>query len=115
MALLRFDPKTYSLSVQVGVLEKYNPDKEIKAINKQLEKLKADAEKKLAKLVKGDMSMVERMEALKADQKAEAKWKAYVNDKFMPEVKDLIERIKLKNMEICPGFKEQVEALKEKE
>lgn len=112
MALLRFDPKTYTLSIQVGVLEKYKPDKEIKAIHKKLDRLKVQAEKKLSQLVKGDMTLSERMTELAKNPKAEAKWGAYVNDKFVPEVATLIERIKLKNMKMCEGFKEQVEAQK---
>jgi hypothetical protein len=109
MALLKFDPRSFTVSVQVGILETYKPDKEIKAIVKKLDRVKSLAEKKLNSLVKGEMTPQERMSKLQEDSKAEAKWKTYVNDKFMPEIKDLIDRINLKNEQICPGFKSKPE------
>ena len=113
MALLRLDLQRYELEVKVGVLEEYQPDREIKAIFNKLNKLKEQAEKKIATLVKADKDtpLNELQQKLSEDEKANEKFKQFVEAKFVPEMKKLINRINKKNEKICPGFKDKVKEL----
>lgn len=109
MALLRLDAKNLTLNLQVGVLEEYKPDRELKNIHKKLETIKADAEKELARLTGEDLSMEQMKERLAEDKQLEEKWKAYLATEFTTELQKLVKRINKKNEKICPGYKERTQ------
>lgn len=98
------------MRVQVGVLETYKPDREIKSIHKKLAQIKANAEKQLAKLTKIDSSIQEMVAELQSKPKLEEKWKSYLEKKFSPELEKIMDRIDKKNELICPGYLEKRQA-----
>ena len=109
MALLRLNTQTMNLELQVGVLEEYKPDREIKNIHKKLEAIKEDAHKKLVQLTSDDLTMEQMKEQLAKDKETEDEWKKYLGSEFSEELKKLVRRINKKNEKICPDFKSKPE------
>lgn len=104
MALLKFNKNNHELKVEVGVLEEYKPDREVKRIYNKLTKLKEKAENKLFTLTKTD-NVKEAREKLNS-KKIEDKWKKYLEKEYYPELKDISLAIHSKNKKLCEGYKE---------
>lgn len=107
MALLQFDSKRCEVTVRVGVLEEYKPDKEIKRIHKKAKALRTEAEEKLSELTETKDGK-EALKVLKENEETARQWREYLEGPFNSELREIIGSIKKKNEKICPGFKEEL-------
>lgn len=59
--MIQLDKQTMELVIRVGVLEKYVPNKDVKAIHKKAERLKLKMEKFMVQTVESGVSELESM------------------------------------------------------
>lgn len=107
MALLKLDIKQMEMKVEVGVLEEYKPDKEVRRLYKEFQKLKEESESKVKEFTKKE-NAEEAGEVLKSNEKVQIQWMTYLKDEFNPKLTDLLKSIRSKNEKICPGYKQVV-------
>ena len=106
MALLKFSHQTHELKVEVGLLEEYQPDREIKRIFNKLERLKEAAAEKVHELTQTE----DREEAKEKLKKAsiQKKWTKYLKEEYNPELQEILDSLHKKNKKLCEGYKEEV-------
>ena len=106
MALLKFNHQSHEIKVEVGLLEEYQPDREIKRIFNKLERLKENAAEKVYELTKTEDREKAR-EKLKK-KAIQTKWKKYLKEEYNPELQEILDSIHKKNKKLCQGYKEEV-------
>ena len=108
MALITIDSKTLHTEVKVGILENYSPDNEVRDIYKEVESLKEKVKNKLKKIVGENKSDTEILVLIKNDEKKRDKWVKYLETTYNKQLSNILEKIKKKNEEICPGYSDMI-------
>ena len=111
MALIEFDSARLLIFVRLGIIESYKPDKDMKKIYADTETLRKKTEEKMIKLF-GEVDSGKAMEKIKKDPNLEAQWKKYLEEEYNKDVSAIINSIREKNKEICPGYKELLDSKK---
>lgn len=106
MALLKLNQKTLELTVEVGARENYKPDKEIKTLVKDLERVRSSLNERINTLFGEGLTQIQIIQKAKENTELEEQLKAFLQGEYKSEMKSLIERIHKKNEQICPGYKE---------
>ena len=106
MALLILNAKTLTLDVKVGVLEEYKPDKEIKAISRDVDELRKLISDKIVEIIGEKKTPSEVAAILGADKDKAEQWQLFLKGDFGKNLAKINERIKSKNIKICPKFEE---------
>ena len=105
MAYLDLDSKNLVLTVKLGPLEHYRPDKEIKQIFKDVKSLGDETKEFMVKLW-GEKSLEEIQKLLDTDKEINAKWVTFLQSVYNKKLEAVIKKIKAKNIKIYNGFKE---------
>lgn len=100
------DLKTIDLEMKVGVLENYRPNKEIKALFKDVQDLKQEFSNKLLSIVGDVKTSQEAGQVLNEDAKKRDEWTLYLKDDFESKFRLIKERVYKVNQRICPNFDE---------
>lgn len=111
MALIMFDSKHLHISIQVGILETYKPDRTMKKIYEDVENLRNKTSEKMIKLF-GEVSTDEAREKIKTDDNLRKEWQEYLVNEYNKDVIAIINSIREKNKKICPGYEKTLEAKK---
>lgn len=108
MALLKFNNKTLSLDLLVGIKEKYTPTKKILQVNDELELLKNNVGE-FVKNTWGEKTQQELFTLFKNSDNDRDKWVEYMTNEYSPKLDKLIKDIHEINKKICKGYKEKLE------
>lgn len=93
---LRFDHKSLSMDMLVGVREAYQPNEEAAKLYDRVEALR-NKSNQFVKDNFGDMKMEEIAKILESDKDKKATWDNYVNNDYAIELKGIIESVKALN------------------
>lgn len=105
MALITLNHKNLNLEVRVGILETYKPNKDVKKIYKDIEKLKNNVSEKLKEITKSnDLNGANLTLSQNKDMMFE--FKQYIDTEYNKQVLELLKFIDSVNEQICPGYKE---------
>lgn len=105
MAFLLIDKKRMELTVMVGVLEKYTPDKKIKQLHKEVEDLRLDFESHLFDIIGEKTDSQKALEILNSDPEKQKKWDKYLSEDYVEKLKKIQSKIDEKNLVLCPNLK----------
>lgn len=72
---VKLNPNTLNIEVRVGVLEKYSPNKDLKALNKRVEKLREKVQKFRSQTIEPELAEINNL----VEQ---------INEPFMPKKQD---------------------------
>ena len=110
MALIKLDPKSLELSVEVGILEEYKTDGEIQTLHDSTNQLR-DQTMQVAFDITQTVTMQEAVIKFKENKDLEDKWMEHMQSEYAPALTLIVEKIKLKNEQICPGYSEYLKSL----
>lgn len=98
------------MSVEVGILEAYAPDSELENLLNTTNKLR-ESTMDFALQITDTVTMQEAVIKFKENKDLEDKWMDYMRDNFTPALNAIMERVKLKNAQICPGYADYLKSL----
>tara|TARA_R100000951_G_scaffold19275_1_gene16088 strand:- start:4595 stop:4933 length:339 start_codon:yes stop_codon:yes gene_type:complete len=106
MAYLSIDKNRIELTVKVGILENYKPDKEIKELFEEVESLKKKLRSAKSRIIGKSKDNNHALQILQKDKAKTEKWQKYLNNTYAKQLQEVQKKIDNKNLKICPNYKD---------
>ena len=98
------------MSIEVGVLESYQPDDSIKELYNIATKLREDTTAEIL-AISGEDDIPKSMKKLNEDPELMQKWTEYLQGTYGPKLNDLLTQVSEKNKVICPGYADYLNSM----